>query len=167
MGKHLAKMPQQRIRAPQNHPTLEKLEKLFDYMDDLGLIIKTDLDRIYVTDEDRPEGEDWEIRDIINSDYLVELPCQYDEYKLTRTVDIAPRQAQPAPENPASNSSPPSGLNHFKTKPPQKKQQQTKKRPKLATVMNAPPVPVTPTIPARKPVQTVDPRVTTIPRGKK
>lgn len=167
MGKHLAKLPQQRIRAPQNHPTLEKLEKLFDYMDDLGLEIKCDLDRIYVSDQDRPEGEDWEIRDVINSDYLVELPCYPDEYKLTRTVDISPRQAQSAPENGVPNTAPASGLNHFKSKP----QQQKKKKLTKHSVMNAPAIPVTPTVPARKPVQTIDRRMTTVnppvSRGKK
>lgn len=162
MGKHLAKMPQQRIRAPQNHPTVEKLEKLFDYMDDLGLVIKTDLDRIYIIDEDRPEGEDWEIRDIVNSEYLVELPCFLDAYKLTRTVDIAPRQAQASPENGLPKSTPPSGLNHFKNK-----SQQQKKPGKKKSIMNAPPISVTATIPGRNPVQTVDPRVALISRGKK
>jgi len=122
MGKHLAKLPQQRVRAPENHPTVKKLEKLFDYMDALGLEFYFDIDRISVIDTARPNDIEWEIRDIINSDFLLEMPCDPGEYKLTRTTDISPRQAQPAPEYPGLNS-PASGLNHFKIKQKKPKKQ--------------------------------------------
>lgn len=159
MGKHLAKLPQQRVRAPENHPTIQKLEKLFDYMDELGLEFYFDIDRINVIDEDRPKGEDWEIRDIINSDFLVEIPCYPGEYKLTRTTDISPREAQTAPAQPITTPAPPSGLNHFKAKPQQKK----KKRPILAKAAPtaSPSIPVTQTIPPRTPVMRV------VARGKR
>lgn len=159
MGSVLAKMPQQRIRAPQNHPTIEKLEQLFDYMDDLGLDIRVDFDRIYVKDTDREDGE-WEIRDLINSEYLSELPCHVDEYKLTQTVDISPREAQPAPETPVAT--PASGLNHFKAKPKKVVVGNRKNAKKGKKVL----------APAQQMQQNlVDPRVTMVPkavvRGKK
>lgn len=114
MGTLLAKLPQQRVRAPENHPTFEKLEKLFDYMDDLGLDLVFELDCAYVVDRDRPKDKRWEIRDIINSEYILELPVGNDEYKITQTVDISPREAQPAPETPGQIAARASGLNHFK-----------------------------------------------------
>lgn len=92
------KIPQQRIRAGEKHPTVEKLEKLFDYMDDLHLELELSNGRIYVIDQDRPQDKDWEIRDVVSSEFLVALPCYPGEYKITQNVDVPPRDAQPAPD---------------------------------------------------------------------
>lgn len=100
MGKIQVKLPQQRIRAGEKHPTIEKLEKLFDYMDEIGIDLEFYGDRIFVVDKDRPGDKDWEIRDIVNNDFLATLPCYHGEYKLTQDVDMAPREAQPAPKVP-------------------------------------------------------------------
>jgi len=97
MGKVLAKLPQQRIRAGASHPTFVKLEKLFDYMDDLGIDISLHNGQFVVIDQDRPQDKGWDIRDIVNSEYLAELPCYPDAYKITQNVDVPPREAQPAP----------------------------------------------------------------------
>lgn len=100
MANVLAKLPQQRIRAGEKHPTTLKLEKLFDYMDELRLELVFDWDTVYVIDQERPQDKDWEIRDIVNSNLLRELPCYPNEYKLTQNVDVPPRDAQPAPIDP-------------------------------------------------------------------
>lgn len=100
MGHVLAKLPQQRIRAGEKHPTVDKLEKLFDYMDELGLELSFYGDRVFVLDRDRTKDKDWEIRDVVNNSFLTELPCNPKEYKLTQDVDIPPREAQPAPKQP-------------------------------------------------------------------
>lgn len=110
-----AKIPQQRIRAPKNHPTIDKLEQLFDYMDDLGIDLEYKHGRILVSDRDRPKDKSWDIRDIVNSVYLFALPCHVGEYKLTRQVNIPARIAQPAPDVPVTPVKvKASGLNHFK-----------------------------------------------------
>jgi hypothetical protein len=96
MGKILAKLPQQRVRAGENHPTVIKLEKLFDYMDELKIELSFYGDRVFVIDQERPNDKDWEIRDVINNEFLIELPCYPKEYKLTQEVDISPREAQSA-----------------------------------------------------------------------
>ena len=98
MGHVLAKLPQQRIRAGEKHPTVLKLEKLFDFMDELGLELALYRDRVYVVDKDRPQDKDWEIRDAVNSEFLNELPCNVGQYKITQDVDVSPREAQPAPK---------------------------------------------------------------------
>jgi len=103
MGNLLAQLPQQRIRAGKSHPTVVKLEKLFDYMDELHIELAFYYDRVFVIDQDRPKDKDWEIRDIINNEFLTELPCYHDEYKLTQEVDVPPREAQPAPKVPHKN----------------------------------------------------------------
>lgn len=113
MGKVLAKLPQQRVRAPEEHPTIDKLEQLFDLMDELGLILTCEWDVIHVADKERPQDKKWEIRDLVNSEYLMELPCHPGSYKLTKQVDVSPREAQPAPNTPGVPTKA-SGLNHFK-----------------------------------------------------
>ena len=100
MANVLAKLPQQRIRAGEKHPTVLKLEKLFNYMDDLGIELAFYYDRVFVIDSDRPQDKDWEIRDVVNHEFLTELPCYPHEYKITQEVDISPRDAQPAPPDP-------------------------------------------------------------------
>lgn len=97
MGHVLAKLPQQRIRAGENHPTTIKLEKLFDYMDELKLEFSYYRGKVFVIDRDRPKEKDWEIRDIVNNEFIIDLPCGVGEYKITQNIDIAPRIAQPAP----------------------------------------------------------------------
>jgi hypothetical protein len=130
MGNVLAKLPQQRIRAPEKYPTIEKLEQLFDLMDELGLVLTCEWDVIYVSDKDRPQDKEWEIRDIVNSDYLTELPCHPGEYKLTKQVDVSPREAQSAPDIPGIVRTKASGLNHFK---PSKSAQKKSKPKKIVT----------------------------------
>jgi hypothetical protein len=100
MGNVLAKLPQQRMRAGDKHPTTVKLEKLFDYMDELHLELAFYYDRVFVIDQDRPQDKDWEIRDVVNNQFLTEIPCYVGEYKITQDVDVSPREAQPAPKNP-------------------------------------------------------------------
>lgn len=97
MGNILAKLPQQKIKAGTKHPTMVKLERLFDYMDEIGIEFEFDYDRIYIIDKDRPKEKYWEIRDLVNSEFLLALPCYVNEYKITQDVDIPPRQAQSAP----------------------------------------------------------------------
>lgn len=99
MGHILAKIPQQRIRAGEKHPTVVKLEKLFDFMDELGIDLSSYYG-IFVIDCDRPQDKEWEIRDIVNSKVLTDLPCNAGEYKITRDIDVPPRDAQPAPKSP-------------------------------------------------------------------
>lgn len=116
MGKILGKLPQQRIRAGANHPTIEKLEQLFDYMDEIGIDFEFYGDRIFVIDKDRPDDKDWEIRDTVNNDFIALVPCYSGEYKLTQDVDITPRPAQSAPEVPkiGKDIASPTGLPIFR-----------------------------------------------------
>lgn len=100
MGHVLAKLPQQRIRAGEKHPTILKLEQLFDFMDEIGLNLEVYRNKVYVIDEERTLDKCWEIRDAVNSDILTEFPCNIGEYKLTQDVDVSPREAQPAPQHP-------------------------------------------------------------------
>lgn len=100
MGTPLAKFPQQRIRAGEKHPTVEKLERLFDFMDEIGLDLEFYHGRVYVTDHDRKNDKEWEIRDIVNSALLTQLPCDHGVYKLTQDVNVPARDAQPAPKHP-------------------------------------------------------------------
>ena len=97
MGKILAKKPQYRVSAKDKHPTVQKLEKLFDYMDELNLELKLSFDRVYVIDTDRPHDHKWEIIDAIKSKFLTHLPLETKSYKLAQDRDIPPREAQPAP----------------------------------------------------------------------
>ena len=43
-----------KYRCKENHPTVQKLNKLWDYMEELGLTIEFNY-RTVVKDEDRPE----------------------------------------------------------------------------------------------------------------
>jgi len=98
MGNVLAKLPQQRIRAGEKHSTIVKLEQLFDYMDEIGIDLEFYNDKVLVIDRDRPKDSYWEVRDVVNSEFITVLPCLVDAYKITQDVDIPPRDAQPAPK---------------------------------------------------------------------
>jgi hypothetical protein len=94
-----------RIRAGSKHPTVNKLNRLFDFMrNELKLEISFYSDRFFITDLERRHEKDWDLCDQTYSQFISEIPC--DKYKLCQDKDeslsilgMEPVEIPPYPKN--------------------------------------------------------------------